>query len=171
MPFYLKIINVFLLSTVRYFFTPILAFLLKLSLFETILTMVSGGIVSFISFYYLTNILLVVSRFFRRVLIRVAPDEWVRNYEHSRKRKTENRKHRKKFTRRNKLIIKTRNVYGFWGIIITTPFLLSLPFGAFLMRRYYHYRKGSLLYSLIAVALEGILFCFLYYLIPGLRTT
>ena len=170
MPYYLKIINVFLLAIVKYFYTPLVAFLLKLSLVETIITMVSGGIFSFIVFYYLTNILIVTTRYFKPYAIKIAPNKWLDQYEIRKQKRAIKRKHRKKFTRRNKLIIKIRRTYGFWGIIITMPIFLSIPLGAFLMHKYFRYKKGAVLYSLIAIAAEGIILCFLYYLIPGLRS-
>lgn len=168
MPYYLKIINVFLLATVKYFYTPLAAFLLKLSLPETIITMVSGGIFSFIVFYYISNILLTLSNYFRPIFIKIAPDGWIELYNKRKQRKAEKRRLRKKFTRRNKLIIKIRNFYGFWGIIIATPIALSIPLGAFLMHKYYRDKRGAILYSIIAIAVEGTIFCFLFYLIPGL---
>lgn len=170
MPYYLKIINVFLLATVKYFYTPIAAFLFKLSLIETIVVMVSGGIFSFIVFYYLTNILVGISRYVKPFAIKTMPEQWLTNYETRKKKRIEKRRHRKKFTRRNKLIIKIRNFYGFWGIIIATPIALSIPLGAFLMHKYYHKKRGSIVYSITAIAVEGIILCFLYYLIPGLSS-
>lgn len=170
MPYYLKIINVFLLATVKYFYTPIAAFLLNLSLTETIITMVSGGVFSFIVFYYITNILLITTRAFKPVIIKITPNKWLEQYNRRKERLAIKRAHRKKFTRRNKLIIKIRRFYGFWGIIIATPIALSIPLGAFLMHKYYRDKRGAILYSVIAIAVEGIILCFLYYLIPGLRS-
>lgn len=170
MPYYLKIINVFLLATVKYFYTPIAAFLLKLSLPETIITMVSGGIFSFIVFYYLSNILLAFSNYCKPVFIKIAPNNWLEFFERHKKERAIKRKGRRKFTRRNKLILKIRRIYGFWGIIFTMPIALSIPLGAFLMHKYYRNKKGAILYSIIAIAVEGAILCFLFYLIPGLRS-
>ena len=170
MPYYLKIINVFLLATVKYFYTPLAAFLLKLSLLETIITMVSGGFFSFILFYYLANILIVTTRFFKSYATNIVPGKWLDQYETRKQKRAIKRKHRKKFTRRNKLIIKIRRTYGFWGIITTMPIILSIPLGAFLMHKYFRDKKGAVLYSLVAIAIEGTILCFLYYLIPGLRS-
>jgi len=170
MPYYLKIINVFLLATVKFFYTPIAGFLLKLSLTETIITMVSGGIVSFIVFYYITNILLTTTRAFKPFIIKITPNKWLDQYNRRKERQAIKRSHRRKFTRRNKLIIRIRRFYGFWGIIIATPIALSIPLGAFLMHKYYRDKKGAILYSIIAIAVEGTILCFLFYLIPGLRS-
>ena len=170
MPYYLKIINVFLLATVKYFYTPLAAFLLKLSFLETIIAMVSGGIVSFLLFYYFANILIVTSGYFKSLITKILPNKWLDQYEARKQKRAIKRKHRKKFTRRNKLIIKIRRSYGFWGIIITMPIFLSIPLGAFLLHKYFSYKRGAVLYSLIAIAAEGIILCFLYYLIPGLRS-
>lgn len=169
MPFYLKIINVFILATFRYFFTPIFAFLVKLSLPVTIITMVSGGVTSFIFFFYFSNVVLFISKFIRQFLVRFTPQSWINKYELRKIRKAEKRKNRKIFTKRKRQIIKIRKKLGFWGIILTTPVILSIPLGGFLMHRYYRKTKGALLYPVIAIVVEGIIMCFLYYLIPGLR--
>lgn len=170
MPYYLKIINIFLLATVKYFYTPLAAFLLNLTLTETIVTMLSGGIFSFIFFYYLTNILLTTARYCKPALLKITPKKWISWYEKRKEKNAIKRQHRKKFTRRNKLIIKIRKTYGFWGIVISTPIALSIPLGAFLMHKYYRKRKGAVAYSIGAIVIEGIILCFLYYLIPGLRS-
>lgn len=170
MPYYLKVINVFLLATVKYFYTPIAAFLLKLSLTETIIVMVSGGVFSFLLFYYLTNILVVTTRYLKPSLIKITPNKWLDAYNAWKTKRELKRKNRNKFTRRNKLIVRIRRFYGFWGIIIATPIALSIPLGAFLMHKYYRKKKGAIVYSVIAIAIEGIILCFLYYLIPGFQS-
>lgn len=170
MPLYLKIINVFILATFRYFFTPIFAFLVKLSLPLTIITMVSGGVSSFIFFFYFSKVVLFFSKFIRQFIFRFIPQSWAEKYETGKLKRSEKRKSRRVFTRRNRRIIKIRRTLGFWGIILTTPVILSIPLGGFLMHRYYRKTKGALLYPVIAIIVEGIIMCFIYYLIPGLRT-
>lgn len=131
--------------------------------------MVSGGVTSFIFFFYFSQVVMVVSKFIRQFIRQFTPDSWAEKYEQRKKRKAEKRKNRKKFTKRKRQIIKIRKTLGFWGIILTTPVILSIPLGGFLMHRYYRKTKGSLLYPVIAIVIEGIIMCFLYYLIPGLR--
>ena len=73
---------------------------------------------------------------------------------------------RKKFTKRNRFIIKTRTTYGKWGIMLLTPVLLSIPIGAFLLRKYYSDQPNTLLFALIIIALEGIVLSLIFWLIP-----
>jgi len=60
MSYTLKIINVFLISTVRYFYTPIFALLIKLDLTTSVITMIAGGVISFIVYYHLARLLLLL---------------------------------------------------------------------------------------------------------------
>ncbi len=168
MPHFLKLINVFLLATVKYFYTPLYALVIGLSFFESLLAMVSGGVFGFLVFYYFSGFM--ISSFQRitasshlnpRFRLRKKYYRWVL------KRK-EKRKSRKKFTRRNKMIIKTRSVYGMWGIILLTPILLSIPLGAFLLRKYYHSNKAALPIMLVTIVVEGVILCFVYWMVYDL---
>ena len=59
--------------------------------------------------------------------------------------------------------------FGMWAIILTTPVLLSLPVGAFLLKKYYWSRKGVVFFALLVIALEGFLLCFLIWNFPSLQ--
>lgn len=169
MPHYLKIINVFLLATVKYFYTPLAAFLLKLGLWETMITMISGGIVSFITFYYISKILRIIFRYVLPALRKVIPVRWLNRHKTWKNQRAEKRKHKKIFTRRNKFIVKFRKHYGFWGIIVAMPVIISIPIGAILIRKYFNHRKGSFVYPILAIAVEGAILCLLFYMIPAFR--
>lgn len=170
MPYYLKVINVFLLATVKYFYTPLAAFLLKLGLIETMIIMVSGGITSFVTFYYISNIIRVILKYVFPVVKKIIPNSWIESYHKRKHERAEKRKHKNIFTRRNKFIVKFRKHYGFWGIIIAMPVAISIPIGAILIRKYFNNRKGSFIYPLIAIVVEGVILCLLFYLIPALRS-
>ena len=165
MPYIVKIAHVFLLATVKYFYTPIYAFFIGLSFIETLLSLLAGGIFGFFVFYYISNILILSARYLKPVIIKHTPQCLLdRRYDWKQKRK-EKRKGRKKFSWRNKLIVKLKTKYGMWGISLLTPIALSIPIGAFLLRKYYHNRKEAIPIMLFSIITEGIILCIVYWLI------
>ncbi len=60
-------------------------------------------------------------------------------------------------------MVKLRRGYGMWGIILLTPVLLSLPIGAFLLRKYYRGNKLSFPLMLASIVIEGFLLCVIYW--------
>ncbi len=58
------------------------------------------------------------------------------------------KKSQKKFTYRNRLIVKIKRRYGLWGLVVLTPVFFSIPLGAFLAEHYYP--KRNTLYWLFA---------------------
>ncbi len=163
MAYYFKLFNVFLLATVKYFYTPLYALLLGLSFIESLLCMVAGGIFGFLVFYYLSGYILITfqqinngAEINTRFRLRKKYSEWLI-------RRKDKRKNKNKFTRRNKLIVKTRSVYGMWGILVLTPVLLSIPLGAFLLRKYYPRKRMAVPLMLAAIIIEGCVLCYAYW--------
>ncbi len=167
MSYTLKIINVFLISTVRYFYTPIFGLLIKLDLTTTVITMITGGVLSFIVYYNLTTLLLMLGKYVKPLLIKTFPDSWNKKYVRWLIKRKEKRKHKKKFTRRNRFIVRFKRSYGMYGIILLTPWLLSLVLGAILLRKYYGNRKEALPLAIIAIIVEGLFLNFILYWIPS----
>jgi uncharacterized membrane protein len=54
-----------------------------------------------------------------------------------------------------------------YGIILLTPWLLSLVFGAILLRKYYSNRKDALPLAIAAIIVEGLLLNFIFYWLPS----
>lgn len=75
---------------------------------------------------------------------------WYRTFR--KKRLTSENKDRKKkiFTRKNRRIIRIKQRYGLFGIAVTTPFLLSIPVGTFLVVRYYRSSKIKFTYLIVS---------------------
>jgi hypothetical protein len=155
--FFVKIVNVFLLATVKFFYTPIYAFIIGFGFIETLITLLAGGIFGFFVFYYLSNILILSIRILKPTVIKYMPVSILNRIRSWQQKRVDKRKNRKKFSRRNKMIIKARNQYGMWGICLLTPVLLSIPIGAFLLRKYYHHRKESIPVMVLTIIVEGIL--------------
>jgi len=64
----------------------------------------------------------------------------------TRKKPEEQRKAKKIFTRRKRRMVRIKQRYGLIGIAFTTPLLLSIPVGVFLVARYYRSSKTKYLY-------------------------
>lgn len=166
MSYTLKVINVFLISTVRYFYTPMFALLIKLDLTTSVITMIAGGVISFIVYYNLSGLMFFIGKVLQPVVAKIFPLSWNRKYAEWLLRRREKRKHKKKFTRRNRFIVKFKRSYGMYGIILLTPWLLSLVLGAILLRKYYSHHKEALPLALVVIVIEGLVLNFLFYWLP-----
>ena len=151
--------NVFLLATVKYFYTPIYAFIIGLEFFETLITLITGGVFGFFVFYYLSNTLILSARILKPTIIKFTPDGLLDRIRLWRQKRAIKRKSRKKFSKRNKMIVKARSNYGMWGICLLTPVFLSIPLGAFLLRKYYHQRRKAILVMMFSIIIEGCIVC------------
>jgi len=149
----LKLLIVFVLSSVKFLLAPPLSFGLGLNYLQTLASTSAGGIMGVILFFY-----------FSRLLIRLY-DRYVRKHIHAFMHKIALRlqlehlavkffpltRKRKIFTFSNRLIVKIRRNYGFFGLILLTPVLFSIPLGSFLVARFYPRRRNSVLYLAASV--------------------
>jgi hypothetical protein len=157
-----KLIQVLIVSGIKFLFAPLISISYGFNYIQTALVTALGGILGILFFYFL-------SKWILRQYYRYSPMifsyftgekiDWSRSILRSEIQL------KKKFTRKNKLIINIRNKYGFLGIIIFTPVLLSIPLGAFLARKYYSGKSHTLVYMSISAVLwsffiSSILFLF-----------
>ena len=138
MAYFLKIVNVLLLSTIKYFYTPIYAHMIGLDFWSTMITTIIGGILGFLIYYHFSSILILSSKHLKPKVKRIMPVSFIRSYQKYKTRRLEKRKRKKKFTRRNRFMVKFGREYGMVSLILLTPILVSLVLGAFLLRRYYN---------------------------------
>ena len=126
MPF-LKELSVIIFSSFKFAMTFPLAILeYKFSMLRTILWTNIGGMIGIIVFTLLSEEILVL---WRKSLVRFSP----------RKKKQE----KTLFTPRNRRIARIKSRYGLPGIALATPFLFSIPVGAFICVRYFQRKKGK----------------------------
>lgn len=151
-----KALQIFLLSSVKLFFGVPWAYQLGFNFFETVLLTTTGGVAGVFFFFYLSEIINrwwsnifnpfckqrlannAVIGFFRRIFCTDRP--------------------KRKFTRKNKIIIYAKRKWGLIGIAILTPLILSIPVGTFLADRYYKNKKQVLLYLCICVFVWSVIF-------------
>lgn len=166
----LKMLGVFLLASVKYLFSLPYALIIGLNYYEAILIMTIGGMAGFFFFYYLSEW---VKHHFRRmkpVICQYMPDPvrlTLREYFETRRKKREAFPPRR-FTRFSRTIVFLKMRFGFWGIIVTAPVLLSIPFGAFLLNRYYSRTRNVFAYMMVSILGWAAFFSVIVLLFPNL---
>jgi hypothetical protein len=167
MAYLLKILNILLLSTVKYFYTPIYAHMIGVDFWTTALTMIPGGIAGFLIYYHFSKILLLTDMHIKPRIKSVIPNSILQTYRHHKQRRKLRRKNKRKFTRKNRALVRLTNKYGMYTIIILTPILISLVLGAFLLRKYYPNRKEAAPLMIVSIVVEGFLLCAGYWFFMG----
>ena len=135
--FLIKQLSIVLLSAVKFLFAAPISYLFGFSYFHTLLNTSAGG-------------LLGVSRVLIRVYLNNFP-LYFRAFEqitgiHFPAKRTVNISSKKK-----RMLIKLRNRFGYPGIIILTPVLLSIPVGTFIAAKYYSGRPNLLVMLSLSV--------------------
>ncbi len=164
---FLKIINILLLSTVKYFYTPIYSHMIGVDLWTTMLVMIPGGLLGFFLFYYFSKILLLTHLHIKPLFRAIIPDFLLRPYRILMHKRRLRKSRRKKFTRRNRLLVRLTSKYGLYTLVFLTPILISLILGAFLMRKDYSHRKEAIPLMVTAIVTEGVILCVGYWYLMG----
>ena len=137
---------------VKYFYAPFFAFAMGENFWVAYFTIILGGITSFSFFYYLSSFIVISTKFIKPAMEKMIPEKITVYYKKKREAKKDNRKI---FTRRNKRLVKMRNS-GMFIIILLTPVLLSLPVGAFLLKKYFD-GKTAYFGAVAAIIIEGFI--------------
>ena len=139
-----KYLGVFLLATVKFLFTPFLAFktIPEGNWLYTYIAICSGGIIGVTFFYYSAEY------FMKR---------------HADKTKKSD-KTKKKFTKINKSIIKVKQRVGIYGLAILTPLLISIPAGSIISAKFYRHKKSTIVILYAGVLVIGAILTFIAYL-------
>ena len=129
-----EILSVFLLSTVKFVFGAVpMALGFGFSFFEAVTVTCLGGFTGVTTFVLLSE----------RIVARL------------KKRREQRLKdgipHGKRFTHKNKLIVRVKVRFGLIGIAFLTPLLLSIPIGCFLAVRYFNHKQKILIYMYVSI--------------------
>ena len=159
----LKLLHVYLLATVKYFLTFPYAIVIGLDYTQTIIAVTIGGISGFFFFYYFSGIVIRYYNTYKGVICAS-----IRKYFMVDLARFLERRSRKKpaSTKTMRRFIKLRNSYGLWGIIIMTPVILSIPIGAFLLKKYYSTHKNVLAYMMISILGWSLVFTTIAVIMP-----
>lgn len=145
-----KIIHVILLASVKYFITLPYAMLIGLDYGQAIVSVLVGGIGGFLFFYYLSHKVIIAFHYLKPRICQIMPESVKAKYKLYCNRFLQ-KEPAKIFSRKSRFIARIKSTYGFWGIIIATPFFLSIPLGAFLMSRYYAHRRHIVPFMILSI--------------------
>jgi hypothetical protein len=162
-----KIIQVFLLASVKYVLTFPFAVLIGLNFEQTLISVTLGGIAGVFFFYHFSGF--AIKRFhhvktFLRKHLPLSMRLKYRRFLIWRKNLTGERI----FSRRNRFIVKFRTKFGLPGIVILSPVVLSIPFGAFLLHKYYSRHKFAMHYMILSILSWSVLFVAFALIFPHL---
>ncbi len=161
-----KIAHIIVLASVKFFLTLPYAMIIGLEYEEAIFAVLAGGIGGFLIFFYLSKpvykawdktwpqLANYLSRFFSKPHKPPAKQEKLR-------------KRVKRFSRKNRFLVRFKRTYGFWGIIISTPLFLTIPLGAFLAGKYYAKRRFLVLYMILSIIGWAAVLSGIVHLFPG----
>lgn len=163
----LKLVNVFLLASVKYFFSFPYALVIGLNYEQAIISVMIGGIAGFFFFYYISGLLIRAYCQYQCLLCKLVPEIIKKKYQRLCEIRTQVRE-RNRFTRKNRWLINMKKKYGLWGIVITSPVILSIPLGAFLLKKYYPKTKNVFGYMMISIIGWAAFFAVVTIIFPGL---
>ncbi len=157
MEYILKLLNVSFVASIKYFWSTPYAYLLNMNAWEALLCIEIGGIAGFLLYYYFFRFLLAELKLLWPVVYYFTPVMFKVRFEQWRDRRRKRRVTMKKFTSRNKFIVKIRRRYGMWGIIVLSPIILSIPIGALLGTKYFAHRHSFIPYMILSISVWGVI--------------
>ena len=156
MEYILKVLSVFLVASVKYFWATPYSYGLKLNQWETIFFMEAGGILGFLFYYYFFGFLFKELKLLWPAVYHFTPVQFKVRFEMWLTRKRIRRSYSRKFTSRNKMIVKMRRRFGIWGLVILSPIILSIPVGALLGNKYFKHNQNFIPYMLLSIIIWGV---------------
>lgn len=156
-----KLIQILIISGIKFLFAPLISIGYGFNYFQTVIFTTAGGILGILFFYFLSKWIIRQYNKFCPIVFSYFTGE---KLEKAKKILNCDQPPKKKFTRKNKIIINLRRRYGFFGIILFTPVLLSIPIGAFLAQKYYSKKANVLVYMSISVVLWSFFISSIFFL-------
>ena len=163
----LKIIQVFLLASVKYVLTFPFAILIGLNLQQTLISVTLGGLAGFFFFYHFSGFAIKQFHHIKTFLRKHTPLAIRMKYRALliyRKKLTGE----KVFSKRTRFIANFRTKFGLPGIVILSPVVLSIPFGAFLLNKYYSKHKFAMPYMVLSILSWTAVFVAFVLIFPNL---
>lgn len=145
-----KFLHVVLLASLKYFVTLPYALLIGLEYHQAIIAVLTGGIGGFLFFYYLSHRFNKLLDWMKPGVKKVMP-LWLKSRVNKVVLKIRGTNHNRLFSKKSRTIAKIKSTYGYWGIIIATPFILSIPLGAFLTSRYYAHKRHTVPFMILSI--------------------
>lgn len=159
-----KLLQVLLVSGIKFIFAPLLGIGYGFNFIQTSIITAIGGFLGFLFFYYLSRWLLLQYTKYCPIVFSYFTGDKV---EKAKKILSCSEIPKKKFTRKNKMIINLRYRYGLIGIVLLTPVLLSIPIGAFLVQKYFSKKRNILVYMSLSVVFWSFFISSVFFLSKG----
>lgn len=140
------------LAMIKFLFAPFGGPLAKLTFIETYLSCISGAIFCAIIFYFSAEFFMIRAHKKRKLLIQQAKDKGVEL------------KHKKRFTKTNKAIVKMKRL-GIVGICFYAPFFLSVPIGSIISAKFFGKDKRTFPLIVLGIGINGLITTGLAYFI------
>ena len=138
----LKILEIGLIASVKFVFAPFEAERQGFDFKESFLITTIGGFIGAILFTLIGDIIAYswkkMIRFFEKPL-------------HLQE------KPKKKFTWVRKFVIKTKMRFGLLGLLLTTPSIISIPIGTFMVHRFYRRKGKNILLLMFSILIWSLL--------------
>lgn len=136
-------ITFFLLSMIKFLFTPFAGPAAKLTFIQTYITCVSGAIFSAAIFYFMSEFFMKRAHD-KRVRLRMEATQKGIPYPE-----------KKKFTKLNKLVVKTKRTLGIYGICMYAPLFFSVPIGSIIAAKFYGKEKKTFPLIVLGMFVNG----------------
>jgi hypothetical protein len=137
-----KIIQILVLSGIKFIFAPPVAIEMGFNYFQTILITTIGGIIGVAFFFFVSRFIIsLFCKYYPLIIQYLNPGKIIKG-----------RTIKKKFTKRNRRIVNLMDKYGLFGIIALTPVILSIPIGTLIAARFFSKPKyHTFLYLALSV--------------------
>ena len=145
--------SLFLLSTIKFLFSPFAGPVAGLTFLETYISCVAGAILSATVFYFMSEY------FMNRARMKI-----IHKREEA-KRLGKDYAEKKKFTRGNKFIVQIKRRLGIYGVCLYAPLFLSVPIGTIISAKFYGKDKKSFPLIILGMFINGLITTSLAYFI------
>lgn len=160
-----KILHIVVLAAFKYIVTLPYAMIIGVEYKHAILAVLVGGVGGFLFFFYLSKPLSRGVNWLWPRLCAQIPKSLKFRWSAFRPKESLDKKPRL-FSRKKRYIVRIKSTYGFWGIVIATPVLLTIPIGAFLASKYYGRRKHIVKYMILSIVCWGAVLSGVVHLFP-----
>lgn len=145
----IQILLTILFSSVKFAMTfPVAVMQFEFAFFETILWTNVGGVLGIYFFAFLSGKLIAW---------------WNRTFKKKQTAEGNQASNKKRiFSKKNRRIVRIKQQYGLIGIALSTPIVLSIPLGTFLVVRYYRASKSKFFYLFVSNVIWSVIYTGFY---------
>lgn len=141
----------FLLSTIKFLFTPFGGPAVKLTFWETYFVCVAGAVFSATIFYFSSELLMKRAHKKRLQAIKDAKENGTEL------------PFKKKFTKTNKFIVRLKHRFGIYIVSMYAPLFLSVPIGTIITAKFYGKEKKTFPLIVLGMFVNGLITCGIAY--------